>query len=565
MNRQTHVIRRQTLELRLADKRDAAGLQAEIHALFGKRVVAVMDEVMTAQSPAKEVLRIGRLELDLGRIDPSSIEQQLCERVREALDLALSRELAQAVTPERDGDGYAPGPAADDVSLRSPVEDTELEAMIHYLRTGLLPWWWIDREGFEVAVVFDRLLTDDCEALLSRLRRLPAQRTARRLLRQLALPTQIRLLQAMAPDAQAQIQQAMVQLQGLPEAFAGVDIEGELSRFRLALMTRLLRKPPASAAEIDGIVLDSLSGLSGLHMGNPELFLFQVAQAARERLPSTAALHHWLNLLGRRFTDIDLAAMVEAGTLPTDRAAKPMPSEGRAADMRSHSAAESADEERPEVAGSTVSSHEHSQTADEGLANVTPADARTHEPAAPVSGEDATALQAALPDLAEGLYVDNAGLVLLWPYLTRFFHGLNLTDAADFLSGTARERAVLLLEYLVLGETAYSEHRLLLNKLLCGWPLLEPVGITIDLSAGEAAEAEELLQSVIGHWQALGNSSIRGLRETFLLREGRLQRDDMGWLLTVNRTGFDVLLDRLPWAIGLVRLPWMADALRVEW
>ena len=56
-----------------------------------------------------------------------------------------------------------------------------------------------------------------------------------------------------------------------------------------------------------------------------------------------------------------------------------------------------------------------------------------------------------------------------------------------------------------------------------------------------------------------------GLRSSFLEREGRLSEGEQGWQLQVQRVGFDVLLDQLPWGIGCVSLPWMNRPLFVEW
>ena len=81
----------------------------------------------------------------------------------------------------------------------------------------------------------------------------------------------------------------------------------------------------------------------------------------------------------------------------------------------------------------------------------------------------------------------------------------------------------------------------------------------------------ELLQAVIAHWKAVGHTSVAGLRESFLQREGRLTRDKTPagdpprWRLRVQTRGFDVLLDRLPWSFQTIRLPWMQGALHVEW
>jgi hypothetical protein len=70
---------------------------------------------------------------------------------------------------------------------------------------------------------------------------------------------------------------------------------------------------------------------------------------------------------------------------------------------------------------------------------------------------------------------------------------------------------------------------------------------------------------VTQNWEKLRNTSIAGLRQTFLLREGRLQRKDDAWSLTVSAKPFDVLLDSLPWRLSMVRLPWMETILHVKW
>jgi hypothetical protein len=69
----------------------------------------------------------------------------------------------------------------------------------------------------------------------------------------------------------------------------------------------------------------------------------------------------------------------------------------------------------------------------------------------------------------------------------------------------------------------------------------------------------------------VGHTSVAGLRESFLQREGRLQQDKTPagepprWRLRVHTRGIDVLLDRLPWSFQTIRLPWMQGALHVEW
>ena len=106
---------------------------------------------------------------------------------------------------------------------------------------------------------------------------------------------------------------------------------------------------------------------------------------------------------------------------------------------------------------------------------------------------------------------------------------------------------------------------LVLPKLLCGLSPDEPIAESIAVDERMRSEGEELLQAVVKHWGALGNSSPAGLRETFLQREGRVECEADGWHVRVDTRSYDILLDRLPWSFGMIHLPWMPGLLRVDW
>ena len=81
----------------------------------------------------------------------------------------------------------------------------------------------------------------------------------------------------------------------------------------------------------------------------------------------------------------------------------------------------------------------------------------------------------------------------------------------------------------------------------------------------DVALVDGLLQSVISQWKVLGNTSIEGLRESFLRREGVLEWHEEQTLLRVSPKSFDMLLDSIPWTINLLKFPWMDKPLHVNW
>ncbi len=170
----------------------------------------------------------------------------------------------------------------------------------------------------------------------------------------------------------------------------------------------------------------------------------------------------------------------------------------------------------------------------------------------------------------EILYIDNAGLVLIGVFLPHLFKSLDmlhtnaegkirLRDKATF------SRGVHMLQYLVNGSTSAPEPLLPLNKILCGESVHATIEPGIELTEQETGMCNQLLQAAIANWKIISTTSIEGLQETFLQREGRLVQVDNGWKLTVQRKTVDVLLDQTSWSFSVISHAWMPDAVYVSW
>lgn len=167
--------------------------------------------------------------------------------------------------------------------------------------------------------------------------------------------------------------------------------------------------------------------------------------------------------------------------------------------------------------------------------------------------------------LGESVLVSNAGLVILWPFLIRYFDMLKLTKDEHFINEGATLKAIHLLQYLATGKENHPEHELYLNKLICGVLPNTPLDMKLSLTATEKETSESLLSGVIGNWPIIHDTSIEGLRETFLMRDGTIRfREDAVELRVENKT-VDILLDSLPWGYSMVKLPWMKLPIHVIW
>jgi hypothetical protein len=163
------------------------------------------------------------------------------------------------------------------------------------------------------------------------------------------------------------------------------------------------------------------------------------------------------------------------------------------------------------------------------------------------------------------VYISNAGLVLVHPYLTRFFKMLNLTEGRIFKDEYSSHKAAHLLQYLVNKNTSAEEHELVLNKLMCGIDLTTPMLRDIEITPEEIDICEGLLEGVIQNWTILKKTSNDNFRSSFLIRQGRLVLESKGWKLKVEEKAYDILVEKLPWSIAMIKMPWMNNIIYVEW
>jgi len=170
---------------------------------------------------------------------------------------------------------------------------------------------------------------------------------------------------------------------------------------------------------------------------------------------------------------------------------------------------------------------------------------------------------------SQPIHIANAGLVITGAFLPRLFESLEMLEQMEDGKRRVRpqslSRGVHLLQYLASGRTDSPEPLLCLNKVLCGVALATPVDRAIEATPREREMCDLLLASVIANWTILKGTTVPGLQETFLQREGRLERTPTGWRLQVQRRTLDVLVDHIPWTVSTLALSWMPEPLFVTW
>lgn len=167
-----------------------------------------------------------------------------------------------------------------------------------------------------------------------------------------------------------------------------------------------------------------------------------------------------------------------------------------------------------------------------------------------------------------GLYVENAGVVIIAPYFPALFQKSGLLNDAQkaFKDEQSAFYAIHLLQYLANKSPVETEDSTFLFKLLCGLQFNTPIGIPMEVADAHKQLADRLLLQVLKNWDIKLGDKIDHLRGSFFIRSGKLAKLDLHWLLTVETKMYDEhLFKKLPWSFKRILLPWMPRMLQVDW
>ena len=563
-----HRVNRIEIELRSGEPALARVLSERVGRMHRERIAPLVDRVCSELSGSEAVDRIDRLELDLGTVAADDLEDAFVARLEPALRAALAKALRRTAGDQR---------------ARASLELLETFAL-----TGSLPWWAPhDREI--VAHHFARAAIEagaDLEALLRRIAHDPGA------LDRIARMCDRDALVALVEHAQA----------GQPLS-RGVDREVIAGDEAMAQLPSASSRPtsdtsrPLEERQAPAQDTDSNDGARSADQPSSDKTMAQRPFAA-SRLTDDAP-RGWqptdpeaLDERQARVRDAagggassplqpagaDVKVQAPSATSPlTSDAAQRRPladpdaldeQQARARDRATGDAAPPADlpplhdatplvERRPPVPRSLA----HVQAIPPRMA----AGAPRLPPVPAVPAAIRAARRGALARLDE-LYVADAGLVILWPFLEPFFLRTGvLGPDRRFVDEAAQLQAVALVEGLATADPAPLEFHLPLAKLLCGRAFESDFVLERPLAPEQLAEADRLLAAVIDRTPVAHDLSIASFRAGFLARPGALGTRDGAWLLQVERRPHDAVLDRFPWSWGWIKLPWMPEPLRVDW
>jgi hypothetical protein len=535
MNGFKHIVNRQVLEVTIRERTKSASIQNIISKVVRQKLSPALDSVFSKISGNGEIVRIDKLVIDLGTISEKELENGLVEKAVKEIEEKITRLLKVDIksSPQVSVRGSYTTTLNDQVTITSMPEDA-LELFAFFLKTGRWPWWHISTAtskslgSYPFDKIFAEVVKYESEDLKSAL-----------------LP----LLEE--PEARQRIvfQLSISQLDALIKQMAGHQFEIYYNQFQVLQDSF----GPAAFNTFKPYITEHFYKTVFKYMHKKLELSNEVRKVdfARDILNSV-----W-DQFRRNKLEITEESLIELKTFKN----KEYKGKVSGGDINRKAVFKSVElfiekikENSATFLETKKAGYPESMLKSNGKTGIK-------------SSGNNVSLFAPKPSTdSENIIIYNAGIVLVHPFLRYFFEGLNLLDHdLNFKSQYNAFKAIHLLQYIVTGEEGAMENELMLNKILCGIDLTEPIPKSITLSAEEKEECVHLINTVLERWEALKTRNPAALRETYLQRTGILKPAGDSWNLTIERNTFDVMLEKLPWSVNLVRLPWNSQLIYVEW
>jgi hypothetical protein len=556
MARDTHIIHRVNLEIDVPDVRLANQLKDDSVRLLYNEILPKLEKYMDTLVPPEEHIQLNQLNINIENLSEENFEEEFTwsflQAFHEKTETIVEPALLQKSHLNKEED--------EEVAAKYSKERSVFESFLFFLETGRLPWW-CERSGEELEEQSLSLtLTQLAPEYLDRVIRLLTNNTIalERLLNQFSLELFFQIIFTSIKD------QSRFANEILPEkVIASLQNfvswrraeEHALSNLQQIFIKQIIsmiikRKSGFSDQQIEYIFDELFSEIASLDPIN-QLDLKSLFDEIRIELtsfsqdPTTWETEKTNGDFSRNETSQSSNSLKDSSII--SKKINPFwPKENQDSDSQ---------KTEPLKKGNTSGTQKKQQDSN----------FQRNEEVTEITQKEINKKSKKDIEAEDGIFLDNAGLVLLHPFFESLFGHFELLVNGQFKDSESQTMAVHLLHYLATKEELAPEYELLMEKFLCGWNLDQPIAREILLPRQMKDECETLLTAAISHWRSLGNTSPDGLREGFLQREGKLVINDFQDRLIVEKKAYDILLSTIPWGYSIFKLPWMEGVLYVEW
>jgi hypothetical protein len=125
-----HLVNSLKFDLHCPLEEQAFDLRAEIAGDLQQLVVAGIEKICDAHISDTDLLRIDKLEIDLGRISAAELKEHFGPQFMQQFEIRLQEYLSRTSQQEQD----------------TAQQDTRMQLFAYFMQTGLLPWWATEAE-----------------------------------------------------------------------------------------------------------------------------------------------------------------------------------------------------------------------------------------------------------------------------------------------------------------------------------------------------------------------------------------------------------------------------------
>lgn len=174
-----------------------------------------------------------------------------------------------------------------------------------------------------------------------------------------------------------------------------------------------------------------------------------------------------------------------------------------------------------------------------------------------------------LKGIKEPIRVENAGVVLVYPFMNMLFRKLGMTSPNPYTltDKEAQLKAIFIIQYILYGDdkTKFKEEELILNKIIVNWE--GPLPAEYKLEESDKRLINEMLEAVKSSWQKMKGTAVATFRMAFLQRPGLIKPSDDEHLvnLEVEERPYDLLFESLPWSIAYSRIFNSEKRFKIKW
>ncbi len=583
MSEQKHIIKKQVIALELPDKENAFQIQNSMRRLYYEKILKLLDELFSEICGKDEYIFLNQLELDLGSININKFDNEFIEKLKKCFYETVIEKVKQGsikLTGEvvsKNGKLIKSPLLLSDKKekLKGSLTENEyfFELIKHFILKGTIPWWG-DLKEKSIEEVFKTVIKEKPIEVKRFIKEISSQsEPIERIIQQFKNSAIKQLLQLLYKEQYGSIEIWKEEITPLLEK---VDIlKAQQIRIPQQLHVFLLRKFKKIITEKkieQKLTIEFVWFVKEEYKIELALFddgLIYQTKVSIGKVKSKAKSTHDDDLIHQTKASIKKAKSTHDDDLIHQTKASIEKAKSTHDDDLIHQTKASIEKAKSTHNDDLIEKEEkyskekqikesaYIETKDKTGKEIFDTDKTEKiEPEQLVKEHEGE---------FEEIFISNAGLVLINPYLPRFFEVLKLIEGNKFIKEENKIKAVFIIQYFITGEGNTPEYELLLNKLLCGLDLTFPVPKEVELTNEIKNECNELMKSVIKNWKVLKNTTEKSFREAFLKREGKIEIKNNGFLLKVERKAHDIILDTLPWGISIVKYSWMNKPIYVEW